>query len=91
MTRRGSIVTHLITILLFLYACGEEKSCSTGDSECVSNLNDEDFFCADKHERCELWTEHGECLINPVYMRTACPLSCLICTDKLHFDNEESL
>ena len=39
------------------------------------------LLCEDKHERCELWSNAGECLINPKYMGVACRKSCWFCVD----------
>ena len=46
-----------------------------------------DKMCVDMHERCELWSDSGECLLNPSYMLSACERSCLVCVDPFMFQS----
>ena len=53
--------------------------------------NDENYMtsCVDMHERCSLWADSGECLLNPAYMLSACEKSCLVCVDSFMFRDDE--
>ena len=57
---------------------------------CLSKENTEEFsdgsrketeVCEDLHEMCPSWSEKGECMINPIFMQSACRKSCYLCVD----------
>lgn len=37
--------------------------------------------CTDLHELCPMWSEQGECILNPKYMTRACRESCMQCVN----------
>lgn len=57
---------HLIVVFCFLvsFLTVKAQECSADGKLC------------DKHERCPVWKEEGECLRNDVYMKEECPASC---------------
>ncbi|GKY95435.1 hypothetical protein MPSEU_000505000 [Mayamaea pseudoterrestris] len=44
----------------------------------------------DKHERCSVWAEEGECLRSTAYMQEHCPASCQLLQQALGSDEEKT-
>ena len=79
--------TARILLTVFAITTAEEQQCTDPDT-CTSF--DSIDPCHDLHDECKLWSNEGECHINPDWMNTNCPLSCGAC-QPLHPDGDDDV
>lgn len=78
----------LLWAAVFCYAA--LVNCDTTDQVCNAEDGTCQEKCTDTHEKCAAWAKHGECSLNPPFMKQHCAWTCGVCpvASLVHFEDE---
>lgn len=80
-------VSLLAVVVISLKSIG----LAMGSEECGMDGSCQPKDCHDLHELCHGWALDGECVLNPKYMRSACPRSCSLCYEESDSSSVDSV
>ena len=59
--------------------CGERDGTGSAYLNWLDAIQPSLARCVDEHEGCKGWADNGECLHNPLFMHSSCPVACESC------------